>query len=87
MILAESNWHELRASGLCLNPVVLRGLICVIMNLPQVSWMVAGTPQSAAVLEESLHSIEYDAGEYPGRGNLTDRATETNRRNMACPCW
>jgi hypothetical protein len=31
-------------------------------------------------LEESPHSTEHGAGETPERGNLLDRATETNRR-------
>lgn len=30
-------------------------------------------------VEESPHSTGHDAGEIPGGGNLSDRATETNR--------
>ena len=30
-------------------------------------------------VEESLHSTGHGAGEYPGRGNLPERATETYR--------
>lgn len=30
-------------------------------------------------VEESPHSTEHDTGEYPDRGNLVERATETNR--------
>jgi len=29
-------------------------------------------------IEESPHSVERDAGQSPERGNLLDRATETN---------
>ena len=32
-------------------------------------------------IEESPHSAELDAGQHPGRGNLPDRATETDRQS------
>jgi len=34
-------------------------------------------------IEESPHSAEHGAGEIPGRGNLPDRATETDSRRKA----
>jgi len=34
-------------------------------------------------IEESPHSTEHDPGETPGRGNLPDRATETDSRRKA----
>jgi hypothetical protein len=44
------------------------------MILPQTGWMIAAYHRQ---VEESPHSKEHDTGEFPGRGNPTDRATET----------
>ena len=46
------------------------------MKMPWVGWMTAIV---LTMIEESPHSIEHDTGETPGRGNLSDRATETYR--------
>jgi len=46
------------------------------MILPQTGWMIAACHWQ---VEESPHSKEHDTGEFPGRGNPTDRATETYR--------
>jgi len=46
------------------------------MKMPWVGWMTAIV---LTMFEESPHSIEHDTGETPGRGNLSDRATETYR--------
>ena len=36
--------------------------------------------RASCAAEESPHSIEHGAGQSPGRGNLPDRATETDCR-------
>ena len=46
------------------------------MILPQTGWMIAACHWQ---VEESPHSKEHDTGEFPGRGDPTDRATETYR--------
>ena len=46
------------------------------MILLQTGWMIATCLWQ---VEESPHSKEHDTGEFPGRGNPTDRATETYR--------
>jgi hypothetical protein len=46
------------------------------MILPQTGWVIAACSKQ---VEESPHSKGHDTGEFPGRGNPTDRATEIYR--------
>ncbi len=50
------------------------------MSKPQADWAVAVAPD---VIEESPYSTGHDAGEIPGRSDLSDRATENDSRGAS----